>query len=289
MHALALLGPRARASDVARFQSSRPDFNILQSPDPAAVNRALSTQPDVVILFGGDGTLNRHLSALVQAKRPVLMVPSGSGNDFAMANGIFNLADALQAWKRFQQGECEILESDLGILKTSGGDRRYFSCCANVGLDADATRRTNQLPNWIKARKGYLIGGLAAIASFKPGKIQVTANDYPTISEQGWFVAVSNTPTYGGGLKIAPRASIRDGQLDVTYLRMTPRWNILLHYPKIMAGTHVRLPVISTFAAESIKIETDTPQPVYADGEYIGTTPCAVSVAPHSLPVLGLK
>src|SRR3954466_11340523 len=98
--------------------------------------------------------------------------------------------------------------------------------------------------------------------------------------EPGWFVSVSNTPTFGGGLKIAPHASVTDGQLDVTFVGSNTftRAQLATHFPKILSGKHVGIRGLSLFATKTISIETEHPSPVYADGEPITETPCKIDV-----------
>jgi len=62
---------------------------------------ASNHEVDVILLFGGDGTVHRHLGKLVQLRLPVLIVPEGSGNDFARALGLPNVRDSVSAWQRF--------------------------------------------------------------------------------------------------------------------------------------------------------------------------------------------
>ncbi|HUS20262.1 MAG TPA: diacylglycerol kinase family protein, partial [Terriglobales bacterium] len=95
MTILAILGPRSRPGDVALFQKQFPELKLLPTPDPTAVKENLATA-DLALVFGGDGTLHRHLAPLVESQVKLLLVPSGSGNDFAMVNGIRNVADSLQ-------------------------------------------------------------------------------------------------------------------------------------------------------------------------------------------------
>lgn len=77
------------------------------------------------LIFGGDGTVHRHLRQLHQCKIPTLVVPAGSGNDFAKALGIFSVDDALKAWKQFCAGANNVREIDLGVIrpgKDAGGN-----------------------------------------------------------------------------------------------------------------------------------------------------------------------
>ena len=126
-----------------------------------------------------------------------------------------------------------------------------------------------------------------AIAFYQPRRIKVVAEDARrSFDERGWFVAVSNTPTFGGGLKIAPQAAIDDGFLDVTYCHPVPRRTLVRHFPKILSGTHVGLDALSIFRSQSLTIQTTEPMPVYADGDRLGNTPVTLTITPKSLRVV---
>jgi diacylglycerol kinase family enzyme len=99
MRAAAILGLGCSAKDLKPFQtdSSHASQNIeWQIGMPASHEDA-----DVVLLFGGDGTIHRHLGQLVKLGLPVLVVPAGSGNDFARALGLRSVRDSLKAWQKF--------------------------------------------------------------------------------------------------------------------------------------------------------------------------------------------
>src|SRR5947207_15990774 len=93
MRAAALLGLGSVARSVATFQRLT-----------GAEWTSLIEQADVAVIFGGDGTVHRHLSELVQLEIPVLVVPCGSGNDFARALKIRSVKDAARAWSKFAAG-----------------------------------------------------------------------------------------------------------------------------------------------------------------------------------------
>lgn len=73
--------------------------------------------PDAALIFGGDGTLHRHLGTLALKKIPTLAVPIGSANDFAATMGINSLADALAAWKQFCDTRVNTALVDLGTVQ----------------------------------------------------------------------------------------------------------------------------------------------------------------------------
>jgi diacylglycerol kinase family enzyme len=74
-------------------------------------------QPDAALIFGGDGTLHRHLGTLERNKTPVLPVPIGSANDFAATMGIHSMAEALAAWRQFCTTGANTVLVDLGTIQ----------------------------------------------------------------------------------------------------------------------------------------------------------------------------
>src|SRR5579864_7420494 len=105
MRAAAILGPGNVAKSMLAFQSAT---NVEWT--------SLIEQADVVVIFGGDGTIHRHLSTLVELDVPVLIVPCGSGNDFARALNIRNVRDSVKAWHKFAAGEKKARAIDLGVI-----------------------------------------------------------------------------------------------------------------------------------------------------------------------------
>src|SRR5215469_1940500 len=105
MRAAAILGPGNLARPVAAFQRLT-----------GVEWTSLIEQADAAVIFGGDGTVHRHLSELVELEVPVLVVPCGSGNDFARALGIRRLRDSLEAWRNFMAGGTA-RSIDLGVIR----------------------------------------------------------------------------------------------------------------------------------------------------------------------------
>src|SRR5260370_17479511 len=77
---------------------------------------AASDEAEVILIFGGDGTIHRHLAQLVKLGLPVLVVPAGSGNDFPRALGLRRVRDALAAWRRFCAHPANVRTIDLVVI-----------------------------------------------------------------------------------------------------------------------------------------------------------------------------
>src|SRR5208283_4747623 len=74
-------------------------------------------QPDAALIFGGDGTIHRHLGGLALKQIPTLIVPLGSANDFARSLGGETVDKALAAWTRFCAAGDNIRAIDLGTIQ----------------------------------------------------------------------------------------------------------------------------------------------------------------------------
>ena len=111
MRAVALLGPVANERHLRRFEL--PGVNLFSGNelDP-------TDQPEAALVFGGDGTIHRHLSGLALKQIPTLVVPMGSANDFAHTIGIATVEHALAAWQRFCNVGDNLRTIDLGTIQT---------------------------------------------------------------------------------------------------------------------------------------------------------------------------
>lgn len=276
-----------------------------------------STSADAILIFGGDGTVHRHLAQLVKLQIPVLVVPHGSGNDFARALKLRTIGDALSAWRQFasfsQRGEAPLQNAeetnvrsiDLGMISALASSSapvsadspepgaRYFCCVGGVGLDAEVARRANQLPRALRSRGGYLLSLLPALFGFRPVtvKVQASRNDlsdaFITHHEgPAMVVAFANTPTYGGGILIAPHARLDDGQLEICVVQAMSKARLLRLFPSVYSGGHLNVPEVKYFQADRLRIETEKPSEIYADGEYVCHTPVEVTVERAALQVI---
>ena len=120
MRAVALLGPHAKPHHVQPFEL--PGVNLFSGNELDATD-----QPDAALIFGGDGTVHRHLGGLALKQIPTLVVPLGSANDFAQSVGIRNVEQALAAWQRFSTAGDNIRNVDLGTIQPLDSDAEAAS------------------------------------------------------------------------------------------------------------------------------------------------------------------
>jgi len=256
-----------------------------------------SSDVDAILIFGGDGTVHRHLPQLVRLQIPVLVVPCGSGNDFARALGFKRVQDSLNAWQTFSTSGENMRAVDLGVItpggpSAAGGVNRYFCCVGGIGLDAEVARRANQLPRWLRGHGGYVASLPGAVFSYAPFPIRISipvadSNRFSISSDKPAILAAfANTQSYGDGMRIAPNALFDDGLLDICVISDLNKFKLLCLFPTVYFGKHLQMPEVEYFRSDRLRLETEKPFPVYADGEYVCETPIDVSVAKAALKVI---
>src|SRR5258708_28336184 len=179
-----------------------------QQVSELAIQSNIQENASAALIFGGDVTIHRHLPQLFQYKIPALVVPKGSGNDFAKALGIWNERSALAAWKHFCAHGNNVREIDLGVIRKDGQET-LFCCVAGAGLDSEANVRANRMPAWLRSSVGYPIAALHSAATFQSTDVHVSGDDFD-VRRPGLLVAVGNAHRYGKGIKVTPQARLAD-------------------------------------------------------------------------------
>lgn len=234
-----------------------------------------------LIVVGGDGMVHLGVDFCVRLGIPLGVTPSGTGNDLARHLGIpLDLDDAQRALIHALEREPLVIDHELA----RGGDGipHPFACVLSAGFDAIVNERANRL-RFPKGRHRYTLALLIELIKLRPLSYTLEIDG---VKETGRYllVAVANSRSFGGGMKVTPQASLQDGLLDVFTLKPLSRLAFLRIYPRVFAGTHVSDPRVSIRQARNVKIECDGVI-AYADGEAVGPLPLDVSVTPGALKV----
>lgn len=233
----------------------------------------------LVVVMGGDGVVTAAATALADHPSARLaVVPAGRGNDFARLIGLgIGSAGRRRAIAAIDGGHTKMV--DLGVA-----NGRPFTCIASVGFDsqvvaaADATRL-------VRGRLVYPYAVLRALASWRPAHflLDVDGERHELV---GYSVAVANGGNYGGGMRLAPQASIVDGLLDVVFIGAVTRLKFLRRAPEVWRGTHLDDPAVHVWRGSAVTVRSEPLFTAYADGEPVGAVPLDVSVRPRALRVL---
>jgi diacylglycerol kinase (ATP) len=289
MRAAVIFGLGTSPADLRPFQADTPTEWIQGLP-------ASSRDADAILIFGGDGTIHRHLPALVRLQLPVLIVPAGSGNDFARALNLRSTRDSLRVWRDFESGKIRAQAVDLGVIVPSASPERthYFCGVAGCGLDSVAARRANRMPRWLRAHGGYALALLPLLLKLPAYSMRLTQvngqqfseNDDTEAEKLTLLAAFANTQFYGDGMRIAPEADFADGKLDICRINKLNPFKLFCMFPTVYFGQHLLMPEVEYSRAERVHVQTETPIEIYADGEFVCEAPAEISVAAGALRVI---
>ncbi len=233
------------------------------------------------VAVGGDGTIHHLVNALM-AHRPdgtrvtFAVVPTGSGSDFVRTFGRAR-DDIGAALDRLVTPD--LYAVDVGVLTGSFGTRHFINA-ANAGIAAASVERAGRLPSGLGSLK-YTAAFWLALARFPRAAIDV-AVDRHHFEGDAINVVVANGQFFGGGLNIAPRATLADGEFDVQVFS-GPKRNAFVIMPRLAMGSHLTHRAVRRYVGGTVTIACPPQWPIEADGELLGTGPVSLSVVPGAL------
>lgn len=230
---------------------------------------------EYIFVLGGDGTLRIVAEVVQYTEAVVSIIPCGRGNDFAR---ILNIPiDPVAACVALAEGVIKII--DMGEVNR----KPYLSICS-LGFDSIANEIANRT-KFIPGRAIYIYAGLRALMHWQPTTFHVEIDD-TSFDHVGYTVAVANSKCYGGGMQLAPNASINDGYLDVVLIGDISKFRMLVNFPRVFRGTHITEPGFRMIRAKHVYIEADSKFTVFADGDPVSPPPANIRVLPNALRVL---
>jgi YegS/Rv2252/BmrU family lipid kinase len=287
------LAPQVAEMIQASFPSAK--LELVESKSREHIKEVGSgSSSDLIVCLSGDGSLHDIAQALARrtdSARPTLaVVPAGSGNDYARSLGL--PLDTLKAAALLR--ECEPIKADVGLVNDT-----YFLETLSFGVDAAVALNTEDLRLSTKARGTRLYAHAAInaimhelVAHEVKVRMQGFAGEEKDAVEEleleALILAVQNGPTYGGGFKVAPGASIVDGMFDVYMATNVGKLTALYYLSKMKGGKHESLKAFSYYRCSHLELEFTEQLPVQCDGERLLGSSFTVDVVPAALDVLAL-
>jgi diacylglycerol kinase (ATP) len=234
--------------------------------------RAAARPGDLVVVAGGDGTLNCVANALVDAIHDYTftVVPMGTGNDFARTLGLPE--DPVEAAGAIVRGrETEV---DYGLAQGNGAERIFLNACmggfpieVDKAIEGETKRRLGPLAFWL--------GGIKAASDFSKSNVNVSGIRI----DDCVAVGVGNGRSAGGGIVVWPQADPTDGLLDVCAISADNIAQAFRVAAKARSGEHVKQENVHVSRSPKIRIDSDPALEFNVDGEVLGLeTPATFSV-----------
>jgi YegS/Rv2252/BmrU family lipid kinase len=256
------------------------DFELITIPVKSAEQlpqliRKHKDSVDLVIVGGGDGTLNAVVDSLVETKLPLGILPLGTANDLARTLGIpLSIPEACKA----------IASGNLKYIDLGWVNGKHFFNVASLGLSVKITQK---LSKGAKRRWGIFAYGYTAlqvIGQTRPFRAEIRVNE-ETIKVKTLQIAIGNGRYYGGGMAIAQDAAIDDRRLDLYSLEIKRWWQIFPLLWTLPQGNQGLLPWVRSLSGEAIEIYTRKSYDINTDGELTVATPATFRVLPKALGV----
>ncbi len=256
---------------------------ILNGTDSASLNNEIADlwklDPNfIVVACGGDGTFHLALNSLPDLQIPIAVLPMGTGNDLARYLGIKKLKMGIAALRAGAP-----VKMDMGTIELTDGSTRRFAGIASCGFDAQVNERANTYLGPAGTLK-YLVALAVELVRLNSREFRVSTNGGEHQAGRFTLIAVGNTSSYGGGLRMCPTADAFDKSFEVTYVDHVTRRLLVRVLPKVFWGGHTKHRQVTQSVAQKIEIGGDEFL-VYADGERIGHGPVVITLHPGAMRV----
>ena len=231
---------------------------------------------DLLIVWGGDGTVNEAGAALIGSGTALGLIPAGSGNGLAAA--LCCPRDPRAAIAAALDGETRAI--DAGVLAS-----RPFFNIAGIGVDARIAQRFNLRPRGARGRWPYVLIGIREGWRYAGVDYDIDLDGHAS-PVRALLVAFANGREYGNGVTLCARAELDDGLLDATIIEDRSVLARFWHARHLARGAADRAPRVTTRQVRRAVVRSAAPMDFHVDGE-CGTAsgPITVEVRPRALKV----
>ena len=240
------------------------------------INEDLS-EFDGICVVGGDGTIHEAIEGLMQSEKSKYLslgiIPAGSGNAFAEDLGLRNPLDALE---NIIIGN--ISRIDVMKIKT----KKNINFAVNIigwGMASNVNILAEKL-RWLGSIR-YSVASILSILKIKLQAVNIIIENQVFDGKAAFFIAL-NTIHTGKGMKMAPKAKLNDGLIDIILLKRASRLRILKIFLQLFSGKHIYDPLVQYMQVKSFSINSKNDF-LNIDGENIGKTPIEVSVERNAI------
>jgi len=279
---------------VARDRLGHFETYMTQKPGDAVrfAEDAVAKDAGLLVCVGGDGTLNEVINGIMmheESKRSSVMlgfVPNGTGCDFVKTLPIpQNIEHAIDA---IAGGYVRAI--DLGRLSFRdhrGHEcRRYFHNITSFGLGGDVAQRVNRTTKAFGPFISFMWATLISIFLYGKKRIRIRIDNGFEQEFTVWNVAVANGRYHGGGMWVAPDASLYDGLLNVTVIGDLTFPEVFLNLPKLYNGRIYDIDKVALLTGKKIEAVSDQKVLLDVDGEQPGMMPIVIHVVPGALKII---
>ena len=240
---------------------------------------ASEAQGSLLVVVGGDGTVNEVVNQIAGTDVVLAVLPSGTGQDFGRSHGIPR--DLGAAVRIILEGETRAI--DLGRVECEGSESRFFANVGSAGMSGAVARRANSMSKALGGRATFYYALTREFLGWRNTAVVVELADGVRLEGRMHDVIVANGRWHGGGMQLAPEASQDDGLFDIVLIGDITKLDFATTSPKLYSGAYLSHPKVELVRSAAVSISADEPLPLEVDGEPIGTTPARFEIVPSAL------
>ncbi|MDA2927931.1 diacylglycerol kinase family lipid kinase, partial [Acidobacteria bacterium AH-259-G07] len=213
---------------------------------------------DLLIVYGGDGTLHQVIGEAVRWKVPVALLPAGTANV---------LARELNIPRDPERALRVVVGRKIRKIHLGQANGNYFHLMAGIGFDADVVARVNERMKRAWGIGAYWVATATSLLKYPLRPFELNLDGEVC---QGTFAVVGNARGYGGQLLITPQASLYENCLDICVFTGNRRSRYLSYLLGALSGRHLRYPDVIYRKIQHVEISADDSIPIQMDGEMVG-------------------
>lgn len=285
---LAGAGRRQRAQEIEAARqllaAAGIETDVQATSGPGAATRlargAAAEGRQLVIVCGGDGTLNEAVNGLAGSRVPLALLPAGTANVLAKELSIpWSIPRAAALIPR-----ARLARIALGQAAPLGreGPERYFLCLGGAGPDGVLVYSVSTAAKQRAGILAYWLEGFRQILRYNFPKFRVRTADREM---EATLVVVGRTKHYGGPFRITTEASLFEDQFELAVCTARSATRYLSYLPTLWLGRQRQLRELHFWKTASLRCEPLGAEPVYAqvDGEPAGRLPMEFRIVPDAL------
>ena len=228
--------------------------------------------------IGGDGTLHEITNGMLSRhdgkKIPIGIIPGGSGNSYMHD---LQLTDPLKAAKAIINGNIRSLDTAKVEVNHV---IKYANNMVGWGLVTDVGNKAEHF-RWMGTNR-YTILSVMEVFRQKSRSAALIMDD-KKIEDEFTFIIACNSMHVGKGMKMAPKARLDDGLIDLIVIRAgASRTRLLQVLPKLFDGSHINEPEVEYIQTSKFSLIPETDEILNIDGEIMGSTPIKVKMIPNA-------
>lgn len=266
---------------VEKFQKKNMYVVMLRADQKGTLNEFMKDMKQdeyrKIIVAGGDGTINALINAMMQCDidLPIAIFPSGTANDFAY---YFDLPHDLDGMVKIA------LEEHYTYTDIGKANNKYFINVAAIGFLVDVSQKTDPDIKNTLGMISYYLKGVSELPKLKPISIKISSEEY-TAEEKIYFMLVMNGRSAGGFRRIAPKAEVNNGKLEVIIFKEMPIRDMAPLLINVLTGQHHENKNVVSFRTSKLCLESDQKVGTDVDGEKGEDFPLDIEVMPRRFKI----